>query len=646
MFRLYSGIIPPLEDETKSCSSVHEEPVSSSQIYADEKQNYAKGSDDNSEENHGLLNEDRQEDNTNQQIPVKERNLRKKPRTSEERLIAKRQKHPLLSPCAENCRKKCRTLFTEEERYKIHDEFWNMHHDTQRQWLLARICKMPVQRKRPSTLASAEKSFSLVYTFLNNSANEIKVCQTFFIQTLGYSSNRIIVELLKNSEESVGGMNKVQSDKRGRHIPANKKDHSVILKHIEKYNPQVSHYRREHAPNRRYITSETNLKNMFEDFKSRNPDYKCTYSTHYAVFKKENIGFGEPKEDMCDVCAVYKNLNANEFTDSVSSSQTNHIAKVREARNAYNEDKTKEWSSTTRVYAVDLQKVLLLPMISGLKSCIFTPRLVVFNETFASIKEKELKEGKVSTAKDKHYAVLWDESTAGRNKEHVTNAYLSLIKKERDANAFVFWTDNCAAQNKNWSLYNAMAVLVNSDNGVNSINFKYLTAGHTFMAADGIHGHIEKSLRRQGDVYDYEDLKMVIQNSVKRLETLDINRKDFFFNIPSINRQRKTRSHDEQDIPYLEALVDVKFERGVIGFHYKTTFSTDYQFCNFIKKTVKLSSELLKTPLDNCPRGLSSEKKKNIVEKLVCKMPQTRREFWINMPENSKSEDLLKMSGF
>lgn len=69
-------------------------------------------------------------------------------------------------------------------------------------------------------------------------------------------------------------------------------------------------------------------------------------------------------------------------------------------------------------------------MISGLKSCIFTPRLVVFNETFASIKEKELKEGKVSTAKDKHYAVLWDESTAGSNKEHVTNAYLSLIKKE------------------------------------------------------------------------------------------------------------------------------------------------------------------------------------------------------------------------
>ena len=100
---------------------------------------------------------------------------------------------------------------------------------------------MPVQRKRPSTMASAEKSCSLVYTFINNSANEIKVCQTLLIHTLGYSSNRIIVELLKNSEKSVGGMNKVQSDKRGRHIPENKKDHSVIVKHIEKYILQVSH---------------------------------------------------------------------------------------------------------------------------------------------------------------------------------------------------------------------------------------------------------------------------------------------------------------------------------------------------------------------------------------------------------------------
>ena len=76
------------------------------------------------------------------------------------------------------------------------------------------------------------------------------------------------------------------------------------------------------------------------------------------------------------------------------------MTKVQEARQAYNEDNSKVWSSTSRVYAVDLQKVLLLPVITGLKSCIFTPRLIVFNETFASMKEKEVKEGKVAKVRD------------------------------------------------------------------------------------------------------------------------------------------------------------------------------------------------------------------------------------------------------
>lgn len=92
----------------------------------------------------------------------------------------------------------------------------------------------------------------------------------------------------------------------------------------------------------------------------------------------------------------------------------------------------------------------------------------------------------------------------------MTNAYSGLIKKERDANYFVFWTDNCAAQNKNWCLFNAVAILVNSGNQINSIKFKYLTAGHSFMAADGIHGHIEQHLKRKGDVYDLDDLKNVM----------------------------------------------------------------------------------------------------------------------------------------
>ena len=87
---------------------------------------------------------------------------------------------------------------------------------------------------------------------------------------------------------------------------------------------------------------------------------------------------------------------------------------------------------------------------------------------------------------------------------------------------------------------------------------------------------------------------------------MDINNKDnVFLTNPSINNQKITRSKGGTDyIPYLEALVDVKFEKGQVGFCYKTSFNEHNRFCNFVKKTIKMSNELLSTPTNNCPRGV------------------------------------------
>ncbi|KAK7067461.1 hypothetical protein SK128_009037, partial [Halocaridina rubra] len=93
------------------------------------------------------------------------------------------------------------------------------------------------------------------------------------------------------------------------------------------------------------------------------------------------------------------------------------------------------------------------------------------------------------------------------------------------------------------------------------------------MAADSINGHIEWTLKRIGDVFDLEDWKDVIQTSVKRLHVLNNNMKKHFFNIPAIITQKRTRSQEGAGaLPYLETLVEVRFERGSIGFQYKTSF--------------------------------------------------------------------------
>lgn len=180
-----------------------------------------------------------------------------------ERQHTQRQRRSLLPPSADNCRRKCRTQFIEGDRGNIYEEYWNMHYDIQRQWLLSKTRKQPIQRKWPSTSARKGKYCSVTYSFLRTSGKEIQVCQTFFLRTFGYSSKRVDIQLWDKCIESVGGMNITQSHKRGRYITANKKDHSIIVTHIKKYNPQVSHYRREHTPNRSYISPETTLRNMY-----------------------------------------------------------------------------------------------------------------------------------------------------------------------------------------------------------------------------------------------------------------------------------------------------------------------------------------------------------------------------------------------
>jgi len=56
---------------------------------------------------------------------------------------------------------------------------------------------------------------------------------------------------------------------------------------------------------------------------------------------------------------------------------------------------------------------------------------------------------------------------------------MTVVNKERDVLKFVFWADNCTAQNKNWTLYSALVTAVNQIDGPNEIIIKYLTKGHT-----------------------------------------------------------------------------------------------------------------------------------------------------------------------
>lgn len=111
---------------------------------------------------------------------------------------------------------------------------------------------------------------------------------------------------------------------------------------------------------------------------------------------------------------------------------------------------------------------------------LFFFRLVVFNETFASLKSE-----------DDNICVLWNESIRGRNAADVTSAYYNFItKSDPKITNFVFWVDNCSAQNKNWTLFSSFVIFVNADWGPQSITLKF-----SFMSADSVHGQISQEMK-------------------------------------------------------------------------------------------------------------------------------------------------------
>ena len=81
----------------------------------------------------------------------------------------------------------------------------------------------------------------------------------------------------------------------------------------------------------------------------------------------------------------------------------------------------------------------------------------------------------------------------------------------RDSKNFVFWTNNCGAQNKNWVLFTAMIAEVNRPGRPETITFKYLEKGHTFMSAGSFHAQVEKGKRKKKNICDLHDfLKIVV----------------------------------------------------------------------------------------------------------------------------------------
>ncbi|XP_033111161.1 uncharacterized protein LOC117112195 [Anneissia japonica] len=193
----------------------------------------------------------------------------------------KNKKKNVLPPCGLWCKKQCREKISNEERNTINEEYWRLTLEQQRVWLLSHVESSAPKRRDPNSINPRKHTYK--YSMITEEKQTVQVCRTFFLSTLGFkhTSNCVITWLFKLIDGKGIGVY-APKDNRGRHgnnphkLTEEKKQ--LINNHIKSYHPCISHYRREHAPNRLYLPPDVTITMMYEDFSEKNPGI-CKYQS-------------------------------------------------------------------------------------------------------------------------------------------------------------------------------------------------------------------------------------------------------------------------------------------------------------------------------------------------------------------------------
>ena len=123
--------------------------------------------------------------------------------------------------------------------------------DEQRSWIFGQITRKPKQTSRKVNLKQKDRQHTFEYRFNVNDV-EVQVCKVFYLRILGYKYDSVITNIFRDMSP-----NKIRPpyDKRGKHKPKHaltEEDLNQIDEHIESFGPTISHYRRSHAPLRRF----------------------------------------------------------------------------------------------------------------------------------------------------------------------------------------------------------------------------------------------------------------------------------------------------------------------------------------------------------------------------------------------------------
>ncbi len=527
-----------------------------------------------------------------------------------------------------NCSRKCNLLINEEQRNRIHADFWSKDDETKQHFYNKHVSKHRVHRRRKCDAPVKFQRYTHHYHLMDASKDNVlvRVCQQMFLQTLNISKDRIYYFSTKMNGHSTPNY------LHGKNVSNITSDYvkSLIRLHILSFPTVESHYcRRDTA--RKYLNPSLNISKMYRLFLAMghkipgkdgmHRDVKISLSTYSKIFNTEfNLSFHRPKKDVCEKCLIYRNL-VNP-TDAEKSAFEDHVAKKEQSRAEHTKDLKDVIISKIYVLSIDLQNTFHAP--KGPADSWYYKRKFNCHHLTAKCANN-----------GKTYSSFWDESQSGRNGNDLASAALSILNQlfqdDPLIEHIILWSDSCVPQNRNKMMSMAILMFLKNNPSVKSVTQKYCEPGHSSIQdIDAVHAAIEHYLRAK-QFYSPVSLIRLLQDMDQPKVKLELTvlqpGRDFY------DFSNETCNYCFTVIPYTQVKA-LRYWSNCMDIDYNLSFEeTGWKSASIIKKLrgKAVTSTLPEAiGLDLRKIKIPSEKVKDI-RSMMSLMPEADVQFYNNL---------------
>jgi hypothetical protein len=282
-------------------------------------------------------------------------------------------------PCSDKCRFKCSEKIPNEERHQLFKAFYALADLHKQREFVARHTTVIIPKYRYSCTNNLRKLNSAFFFEVNG--QRIRVCKTFFSNTLDFKERSIRTVLAKKTDTGF-----LEEEKRGKHgkqptvDPEIKESVRSFIRNI----PRIeSHYLRAQTT-REFIESGKNLSDLYRDYKEERENEGKKYANQVMfnrIFNTDfNISFFIPKKDQCDFCERMKNCVDDEKKKEIEERYNAHLQEKELSRQEKDVDKVKP-----NVACYDLQAVMPLPK-GFVSSFYYKSKINCYNFTITDLK--------------------------------------------------------------------------------------------------------------------------------------------------------------------------------------------------------------------------------------------------------------------